>query len=271
MPRERRISTGTVRLVVVPILIGLPLAALSVPAAHAGFAAADLAAQWLLYLAWGWWAVRTADALHIERRGLFRHPVSPRLWQYALLAIPLITLCLSALFFQMSTLTLVFPAIGDALLEASAEPTVPVVIAVLTGITGATLAPVVEELVFRGVLFRAWSVRFGYRGALIGTSLLFGVLHHDMIGSVIFGMVMVVLYQRTGSLAVPIVTHALYNAITQLVSTGPDSESLTLADLRVALFPSLLGLAVSLAIIVIVLRTHRPEIAVSLPPNPSRS
>ncbi|MEP7002215.1 MAG: type II CAAX endopeptidase family protein [bacterium] len=266
LPDPANKSTGTIRLVVVPIAIGLPLAALTVPAARAGFVAATLFVQWLLYAAWGWWALRTSRTLGFGTDGLFSPPTRARDWRYALLFVPLLVLCVSALFFQIALLSYAFPGLKDALLEPSpSEPSSPLVIALLTGLTGATLAPVVEELVFRGVLFRAWRSRFGHVRAMLGTSVLFGLLHHDVIGSVIFGIVMVMLYGRTGSLLVPVVTHALYNAVTQLFGALPDSDALTIAELRMLWAPSVIAMLSSIALIVLVFRERNHSVAGACP------
>lgn len=76
------------------------------------------------------------------------------------------------------------------------------------------LAPVVEEVLFRGVLF-ATICGLGWRkSAYLGTALLFGLIHGNTAAFVpltLFGLVLAWLYERTGNLLAPVVAHAVFN------------------------------------------------------------
>lgn len=73
------------------------------------------------------------------------------------------------------------------------------------------LAPVIEELVFRGLLYKAWERRLGWAGSMILVAILFGLYHPlfwtAFAGSIVFAC----LYRRTGSLWAPIIVHAIFN------------------------------------------------------------
>ena len=84
-------------------------------------------------------------------------------------------------------------------------------------ITIAVIPPVVEELIFRGILLERWAVKWRLGTALIVQAILFGILHVDPIGASIFGLVMGLMYLRCRSLWVPIVMHALNNGLVVLV------------------------------------------------------
>ena len=81
------------------------------------------------------------------------------------------------------------------------------------------LAPVAEELLFRGLLYRALRRRRGVVGALVISSLAFAVVHLDvavtqplaLVGLTLVGIVMALAYERSGSLVVPVAAHAAYN------------------------------------------------------------
>ncbi len=75
------------------------------------------------------------------------------------------------------------------------------------------VAPVVEELLFRGALFRRWRLRFGPVAAALASSVVFGSLHSTPIDNAVRGLVMVLLYVRTKSLWAPIAAHAITNGI----------------------------------------------------------
>ncbi|MDP0491051.1 MAG: type II CAAX endopeptidase family protein [Verrucomicrobiota bacterium JB023] len=83
-------------------------------------------------------------------------------------------------------------------------------------ISGVIMAPVVEEIMFRGFLFRAGYGRFGFlRGAIYSTCFFVLIHFYDVPGSLsvgFFGIAACVLYRATGSLWTGIVFHMAYNA-----------------------------------------------------------
>ncbi|MEN3940499.1 type II CAAX endopeptidase family protein [Prosthecobacter sp. SYSU 5D2] len=81
-------------------------------------------------------------------------------------------------------------------------------------IAAAIVAPIVEEVIFRGFIYGVIK-RFtdGYFAALC-SALLFAVVHFhigSMIPLAILALVFCAAYERTGSLAVPILMHAVFN------------------------------------------------------------
>lgn len=78
------------------------------------------------------------------------------------------------------------------------------------------LAPVAEEVFFRGVAFNAWLAERGRRFAYIGSALLFAAIHTSLISLLpIFGLGLALawVYRRTRSLVAPIAMHATVNGI----------------------------------------------------------
>ncbi|HKO93251.1 MAG TPA: CPBP family intramembrane glutamic endopeptidase [Polyangiaceae bacterium] len=73
------------------------------------------------------------------------------------------------------------------------------------------LAPVAEEMLFRGALFRKWRLRFGPGKAAVLTSVLFGLAHENAPSSALFGLAMAVLYTTTRTLWAPVVAHVVHN------------------------------------------------------------
>ncbi|HVZ36209.1 MAG TPA: CPBP family intramembrane glutamic endopeptidase, partial [Polyangiaceae bacterium] len=78
-------------------------------------------------------------------------------------------------------------------------------------LSAGVLGPLVEELLFRGTLFRNLRVRFNPGLAALASSALFGLGHHDHVGTFIVAVYSVLAYTRTRSLWAPIVLHALNN------------------------------------------------------------
>lgn len=74
------------------------------------------------------------------------------------------------------------------------------------------VAPLVEELVFRGALFRGWRIRWSPLVALLVSNVLFGACHKFGVGAFISGVTFALLYTRTGSLWANVLCHSLTNA-----------------------------------------------------------
>lgn len=83
------------------------------------------------------------------------------------------------------------------------------------------LAPVFEEILFRGLFYSALRRRLGPRAAVVVNGLIFGALHFEplyMISLVLVGMVLAYLYEKTDSLFAPMTAHALYNLCVVLIA-----------------------------------------------------
>lgn len=82
------------------------------------------------------------------------------------------------------------------------------------------LAPLNEELLFRGAIFRFCRQRFGRAIALLVSGALFGALHRNWASFVplaVLGAVLALAYERTGDIRVPIVAHGLFNLNTLVI------------------------------------------------------
>ena len=86
------------------------------------------------------------------------------------------------------------------------------------------LAPVAEELVFRGYLFGVWrNTRMGLPGTLILTSLLFSAIHWGQYGVIplififSFSVLVGVAREKTGSVWVPIILHSAANLVSVIM------------------------------------------------------
>jgi membrane protease YdiL (CAAX protease family) len=83
------------------------------------------------------------------------------------------------------------------------------------------VAPVAEELIFRGGLFRYFRTRGPRWVAILATSVLFGALHvhwggkyeglPSLVPLIVLAVVFCVAYERTGLIGTTIVAHALFN------------------------------------------------------------
>jgi membrane protease YdiL (CAAX protease family) len=96
---------------------------------------------------------------------------------------------------------------------AMAPPASSVTGFVLHAFLFVVLLPVCEELLFRGILFRALRARIGGAWAALLSSALFALFHLNPLGAMLFAFANVLLYTRTRSLWVCMAAHALNNLI----------------------------------------------------------
>ena len=90
------------------------------------------------------------------------------------------------------------------------------------------IAPLVEEVLFRGFLFDAWAHRWGAFVATVLTSALFAAYHPHFLATFISGVVFVCAVRRTGTLWGSIVVHSIFNLMLWYPLAGqfglPDPE-----------------------------------------------
>ncbi|MGV3532038.1 MAG: CPBP family intramembrane glutamic endopeptidase, partial [Chthoniobacteraceae bacterium] len=87
---------------------------------------------------------------------------------------------------------------------------------VLIGITAVIVAPLCEEFIFRGYLYPVWKRYIGAAGAGILASILFALMHANLAslpGLFALALCFTLAFEATGSLAVPILMHALFNGL----------------------------------------------------------
>jgi membrane protease YdiL (CAAX protease family) len=129
------------------------------------------------------------------------------------------------------------------------------------------LGPLVEEFIFRGLLFQRWSRKWSLTRGIVVSSVVFGLLHftRDPFGSTIFGMAMCILYHHTRTLWAPFLAHAASNAFgwsAQLAfSQGnePKGIDMTPVEIRNTLIGSALVLLVALPLVVYLFRKYWPR------------
>lgn len=78
------------------------------------------------------------------------------------------------------------------------------------------LAPVAEEMLFRGILYPAIKQFKLPRVALFSTAILFAAAHENppiFLPLMVLGLALALLYEKTGNLLAPITAHAVFNGI----------------------------------------------------------
>src|SRR5699024_5135502 len=81
-----------------------------------------------------------------------------------------------------------------------------------------TLAPVMEEVVFRGILLNKWGEKMSWKWAILLSSFLFAFLHFKLfLPQFLLGILYSIIYLKTGRLTVSILWHALHNFLLGLL------------------------------------------------------
>lgn len=126
--------------------------------------------------------------------------------------INLVSFCWTELLHFLNTQGFDFDLSNQAIVDAIYESESPWELIALA-IGAVILAPIAEEMVFRGGFYRFFK-RFGVVGASIVSAALFSMIHFHIGTSVplfVFGLVLAYAYERSGNIAVPIALHAAFN------------------------------------------------------------
>ena len=135
------------------------------------------------------------------------------------------------------------------------------------------VAPVIEEVLFRGVMLHRLAVKWGLGPAIVVSSVLFGLLHVNFVGVGVLGVVMALLYVRTQTLIVPIACHVLNNAVAvslvilAMLTNAPGEEqaALTSAQAREGIIVGSALLLLSVPVLAYFVYTSWPRAGARLP------
>lgn len=96
-------------------------------------------------------------------------------------------------------------------------------------------APLLEEVLFRGLVFESCRERFGSAAAVFVSALLFGVIHVvpvQVVNAFVVGLILGYVYLRTHSLLSVIILHAINNALAYVsMAFFGDGANTTLSEL----------------------------------------
>lgn len=187
-------------------------------------------------LAFGAWHLLKQSGVSLKELVVLP-PAGRREWRWVALALPLLAFAITALISSYFALSYIAPRFVTDVLLAPDAPSVLAghrVLLIFDAAAAILFGPIAEELFFRGALLSRWSSRWGKTRGLGASALLFGILHADPIGGVVFAVVMSLLYWRTGTLLIPMACHVVHNAIIRGtdVFSPADTSGQTLAEFR---------------------------------------
>lgn len=182
----------------------------------------------LLGVAVGWWLLKPSRFVaELNASTSDGPPPPPRLpWSrvpfagFATFTIILCVVTVVSLAWQWVLSQMGRPATSqDAAKLFEQADSIPYVLLLL--LLAAVVASLMEELVFRGGIFRYLRGRLPRVVAFLLPSILFAALHDNLIVVAlplgIFGVIQCFAYERTGRIAVPIIAHGLFNLHTAVL------------------------------------------------------
>ena len=131
------------------------------------------------------------------------------------------------MFFPLDSLLNVINSVSLPLLDVAYGSNDPLLF-IFEMFSAIIIAPISEELFFRGVLFNRLKIRKGFVFGLVVSSVIFGLCHlnyPDHISHIIYtcimGMTLCILYSRTDNLLLNMVVHSAYNLLSYLIVYTP--------------------------------------------------
>ncbi|MGG3890602.1 CPBP family intramembrane glutamic endopeptidase [Metabacillus fastidiosus] len=132
----------------------------------------------------------------------------------------------------------------------------------LSAIQSCVIGAAAEEFIFRGLLLKRLASKTTVLMGAILSSLLFGILHYDIIGSFVFGFIMSILYLKSGNLLLPITIHILYNTAVTILPEFPKFTNITtISDLHTYMIPNLIMLLISVLILTMYIKRNIKNIS----------
>lgn len=129
-------------------------------------------------------------------------------------------------FFSQTIAVYIMELIGLPLISENTESIIEMVeMSMLIILAPAIIGPILEEIVFRKVLFGAFVERFGFWIPSLFSSIIFALVHVDfthMLVYIFMGLVFCFLYHKTKSIITPIIAHMLMNSIVIIMQLNID-------------------------------------------------
>ena len=119
--------------------------------------------------------------------------------------------------------------------------------------------PITEEILNRAIIINTLKRSFNTNIAIIGSALIFGVLHFNAggiilaLGGFFIGLIFSIIYEKTNSLFVVIISHSVANIPDFILYSSPQIKN----NLRIIL--AILALIISIILILIWLKRERIE------------
>ena len=198
---------GIVGVIVASGIVAIPFAVAGADLDSGGFIIVGTIAQDLVIIAAAYFV--TADLGHPTARtfGLRPFKSSALGWIFAALVAYLVL---------TSIYTVLVDPPSEQLPSGLEDADQSLLVAVATGMLLIVVAPLAEEIFFRGFLYQAFRNSFGVLPGALLSALIFGAIHFEffkLVQLAILGLILALLFEKTKSLWPPIILHALNNTL----------------------------------------------------------
>lgn len=118
---------------------------------------------------------------------------------------------------------IIVQAVGIVIVTYGLKVSQPIVSLGLTPfivISSILLSPIIEELVFRKIMFSSLEKMVGFWPSAVVSSVLFAVSHYNTsasLGYILLGIVWCRAYRKSGNLGVVVIAHMIFNALALLI------------------------------------------------------
>lgn len=255
----------------IAVFVVAALASLILPLDSMESATGDIVVDIALYglvVAWIVWACRWADA--DLGRLIGRVPAGYNWLPAAGLLATTFIFSIGSLSVTAYGLSRVSPELLESLLSAGVPDPDSMISLVWWAIVAVAVAPVSEEVLFRGVFLSRWGVKWGIGTAILVSSAIFGILHLDVAGAMALGVVASLLYLQSRTLIVPIAFHAANNLVVTVAMFMPGWDeprtfAAELAEIEAMALPGLAMVVVTLPVLIWYIRRHWPPRDAEIP------
>lgn len=189
-------------------------------------------------------------------------PTWRTLGRCALWVVPLVISAIASIYVLYLPLSFVFPEFVELWHLEDSTPMIwrdgdnYILANAVNYLTIVLVAPVIEEFFIRGILLTRWTVKWGVTWAILASSIVFGLLHTNVIGGFCFACVMAIFYIRTKSLFVPIFLHILNNltawiAVYFTMDLDTPASYQTIAEFQESWWIGLIALVISVPCVIL--------------------
>jgi uncharacterized protein len=206
------------------------------------------------------WIWYQCDRVNIDLNRVIGKPDRAVQWLRVIgLTIAALIFSLASFLVFLGLISYVFPAFAEHMIivvsksnSVSPNSGDTLLYRILTFVMLVVVAPLSEELIFRGIILNRWAQKWNLPKSLIATSLLFGFLHINPIGISMLGLLLALLYLKTKTLWVPIAAHAMNNFIAFCMMLPASNKptgtttSLSLQSLQSSFWVGLVMMGISL-------------------------
>ena len=168
----------------------------------------------VLYRHFGFWP--SLEYFELRWSDFKKHFKTGVVWGVVIKAVPtllaMVVLLIVALFIPLTEFTgnNPLPSMGQINLDW-----------MITALHIGIVVPIFEEIIFRGLIHSLLRKRYGFKKALVISSIFFGLMHGIgavTIFAIVAGLGLALLYEKTGSLAPGMVAHSVGNLISVVFS-----------------------------------------------------